>query len=147
VAQEVVNCQMAFFPQSIEKVNNTPHVCSYSLAAFAEPPTTSMTILDIRTDSILDSDVWGVRHPSGFSIRPSCNDPRTILTVSVLFNELGATWRHLSRSRARFRAIRNARPGIYIPFVVQCEDKTVDRWIHVKVFPVSGLSKSKPPGS
>jgi hypothetical protein len=29
------------------------------LAAFAEPPTTSMTILEIRTDSVLDSDVWG----------------------------------------------------------------------------------------
>jgi hypothetical protein len=35
-----------------------PHVCSRPLAAFAEPPTTPMTILDIRTDFILDSDVW-----------------------------------------------------------------------------------------
>jgi hypothetical protein len=93
-----------------------------------------MTILDIRTNSILDNDVWGVRHPSGFSIRPSYNDSWAILAVSVLLNELDATWRHLSRSRARSRAIRNASPGIYIPFVVQCKDTTVDRWIQVKIF-------------
>jgi hypothetical protein len=93
-----------------------------------------MTILDIRTDFILDSDVWGVRHPSGVSIRPSCNDPWTLLTVSVLVNELDATWRHLSRSRARSRARRNASPGISIPFVVQCSNTIVNRWIQVKIF-------------
>jgi hypothetical protein len=57
------------------------------LATFAEPPTTFMTILDIRTESILDSGVWRVRHSSGFSIRPCCNDPWTILTVSALLKE------------------------------------------------------------
>jgi hypothetical protein len=104
------------------------------LAAFAEPPTTSMTILDLRTDFILDSDVWGVRHPSGFSIRPSCNDPWTILTVSVLLKELNATWRHLSWSRARYRATRNTNPGIYIPFVVQerRDSPTVPIWLQME---------------
>jgi hypothetical protein len=39
--------------------------------AFAEPPTTTVTILEIKTDAILDSDVWGLRHSSGLSIHPS----------------------------------------------------------------------------
>jgi hypothetical protein len=43
-----------------------------ALAAFAEPPTTTVTILEIKTDAILDSNVWGLRHPSGLSIHPSC---------------------------------------------------------------------------
>jgi hypothetical protein len=29
-----------------------------ALAAFAEPPTTTVTILEIKIDTILDSDVW-----------------------------------------------------------------------------------------
>jgi hypothetical protein len=46
-----------------------------ALAALAEPPTTTVTILEIKTDAILDSDVWGLRHPSGLSIHPSRNEP------------------------------------------------------------------------
>jgi hypothetical protein len=42
-----------------------------ALAAFAEPSTTTVTILEIKTDAILDSDVWGLRHLSGLSIHPS----------------------------------------------------------------------------
>jgi hypothetical protein len=44
-----------------------------SLAAFAEPLTTTVTILEIKTDAILDSNIWGLRHPSGRSIHPSRN--------------------------------------------------------------------------
>jgi hypothetical protein len=44
-----------------------------AIAAFAKPPTTTVTILEINTDAILDSDVWGLRHPSGLSIHPSPN--------------------------------------------------------------------------
>jgi hypothetical protein len=39
-----------------------------ALAAFAEPATTTVTIFEIKTDAILDSEVWGLRHPSGLSI-------------------------------------------------------------------------------
>jgi hypothetical protein len=42
-----------------------------ALAAFVEPPTTTVTILEIKTDAILDSDVSGLRHPFGLSIHPS----------------------------------------------------------------------------
>jgi hypothetical protein len=45
-------------------------------AVFAEPSTTTVTILEIKTDAILDSDVWGLRHPSGLSIHPSRNTYR-----------------------------------------------------------------------
>jgi hypothetical protein len=41
-----------------------------ALTAFAEPPTTTVTILEIKTDAI-DSDIWGLRDPSGFSIHPA----------------------------------------------------------------------------
>jgi hypothetical protein len=34
-----------------------------------------VTILEIKIDAILDSDVWGLRHPSGLSIHPSRNEP------------------------------------------------------------------------
>jgi hypothetical protein len=44
-----------------------------AFTAFTEPPTTTVTILEIKTNVILDSDVWGLRHPSGLSIHPSCN--------------------------------------------------------------------------
>jgi hypothetical protein len=59
-----------------------------ALAAFAEPPTTTVTILEIKTDTLLDSDVWGLRHPSGHSIHPSRNKPWSRLTVSAFLNEL-----------------------------------------------------------
>jgi hypothetical protein len=32
------------------------------------PPTTTVTILEIKINAILDRDVWGLRHPSGLSI-------------------------------------------------------------------------------
>jgi hypothetical protein len=32
----------------------------YALAAFAEPPTTTVTIIEIKTNAILDSDFWGL---------------------------------------------------------------------------------------
>jgi hypothetical protein len=105
-----------------------------ALAAFAEPPTTTVTILEIKIDAILASDIWGLRHPSSLSIHPSRNEPWTILTVSVFLNELDATWHHISRSLVRSRAIRNANPGIYVPFAVECKDITVDRWLQVKLF-------------
>jgi hypothetical protein len=60
-----------------------------ALTAFAEPSTTTVTILEIKTGAILDSDVWGLRHPSGLSIHPSRNELWTILTdilVSKRFN-------------------------------------------------------------
>jgi hypothetical protein len=47
-----------------------------ALAAFAEPPTTTVTILEIKTDAILDRDVWGLRHPSGLLIHPPRNSYR-----------------------------------------------------------------------
>jgi hypothetical protein len=42
-----------------------------ALAAFAAPPTTTVTILEINTGAILDGDVWRFRYPSGLSIHPS----------------------------------------------------------------------------
>jgi hypothetical protein len=42
-----------------------------ALAVFAEPRTTTVTILEITIYAILDSDVWGLRHPSRLSIHQS----------------------------------------------------------------------------
>jgi hypothetical protein len=36
---------------------------SDALAAFAESPTTTVIIVEIKTDAIFDSDVCGLRHP------------------------------------------------------------------------------------
>jgi hypothetical protein len=47
-----------------------------ALSAFAEPAITTMTILEIKTDAILDSDVLGLQHPSGLSVHPSPNADR-----------------------------------------------------------------------
>jgi hypothetical protein len=44
-----------------------------TLAPFAEPPTTTVTILEIKIDTILASEIWGLRHPFGLSIHPSPN--------------------------------------------------------------------------
>jgi hypothetical protein len=46
-----------------------------ALTAFAEPPTTTVTILEVKANAILDSDVWGLRHPSDLLIHPSRNEP------------------------------------------------------------------------
>jgi hypothetical protein len=42
-------------------------------AAFAEPSTTTVTILEIKTDVILDSEVWRLQPLSSLSIHPSRN--------------------------------------------------------------------------
>jgi hypothetical protein len=46
-----------------------------ALAAFVEPPTTTVTILETKTDAILDIEVWGLRYLSGLSIHSSRNEP------------------------------------------------------------------------
>jgi hypothetical protein len=47
-----------------------------ALAAFTEPPTTTVTILEIKTDAILDSDVWGLQHTSGLSIQTPIDEQK-----------------------------------------------------------------------
>jgi hypothetical protein len=58
-------------------------------AAFAEPPTTTVTILEIKTDATGDSDVWGLRHPFGLSIRPA---------ITMLWTQTDRRSRQLLRS-------------------------------------------------
>jgi hypothetical protein len=51
-----------------------------ALTAFAETPTTTVTILEIKTDAILDSDNWGLRQASGPSIHPSRKTSKRLLS-------------------------------------------------------------------